>query len=123
MEDIKITINKLFPLFDIPTSISKTDEYNGNEIKYLQRYAFEDGYNLCKQQHDWIDANDSLPEQHEQLHYTDFKTKDVITKRVYSDNGEIVHEINQRFRPSKNIGFLWSYGEREISTITHWKFI
>ena len=48
MSNLQEKANKEYPLYYIQNSISKTDEYNGNEIQFIKRSAFQNGYELCQ---------------------------------------------------------------------------
>ena len=65
MSNLEEKINKEYPLHDIQNSISKTDEYNGNEIQFIKRDAFKNGYELCKKEYEeklrWIPVEKKLP--------------------------------------------------------------
>ena len=66
MSNLREKANKEYPLYDIQNSISKTDEYNGNEIQFIKRSAFQNGYELCKKEYEeklrWIPVEERLPE-------------------------------------------------------------
>ena len=50
MSNLQEKVNKEYPLYDIPNSVSRTDEYNGNEIQLLKRSAFQNGYEQCQKE-------------------------------------------------------------------------
>ena len=58
MSNLQEKVNKEYPLYDIQNSVSKTDEYNGNEIQFLKRSAFQNGYEQCQKEYEeklrWI---------------------------------------------------------------------
>jgi ABC-type Mn2+/Zn2+ transport system ATPase subunit len=68
----------------------------------------------------WIKVEEELPENVKELIGNNIQSKSVIVKRRWSDTGEIVIEINYRFRPSEKIGFLWNYNY-EGSQIIEWR--
>ena len=51
MSKIQEKANKEYPLDDIRTSVSKTEEYNGNEIQLIKRSAFQNGYEQCQKEY------------------------------------------------------------------------
>ena len=57
--------NKEYPLDDIRTSVSKTEEYNGNEIQLIKRSAFQNGYEQYQKEYEeklsWISVEEKLP--------------------------------------------------------------
>ena len=67
MSNLKEKTNKEYPLYDIPTSVSKTDEYSGNEIQFIKRIAFQSGYELCQKEYEeklrCIPVEEKLPER------------------------------------------------------------
>ena len=71
MSDLQEKTNKEYPMYDIPTSVSKTDEYNGNEIQFIKRSAFQNGYELCKKEYkekiSWIPVEEKLPENGDEI--------------------------------------------------------
>jgi hypothetical protein len=69
MSNLQEKINKEYPLYDIQNSISKTDEYNGNEIQFVKRSAFQNGYEQCQKEYEeklrWIPVAEKLPKTSE----------------------------------------------------------
>ena len=65
MSNIQEKTNKEYPMYDVATSVSKTDEYNGNEIQFIKRSAFQNGYELCQKEYEdklrWIPVEEELP--------------------------------------------------------------
>ena len=65
MSSLQEKTDREYPLYDIPNSISKTDEYNGNEIQFIKRSAFQNGYEVCKKEYEeklrWIPVEEKLP--------------------------------------------------------------
>lgn len=78
---------------------------------------FKAGVEFAQQ---WINVEDELPENVKELIGNNIQSKSVIVKRRWNDTGEIVIEINYRFRPSEKIGFLWNYNY-EGSQIIEWR--
>ena len=65
MSNLQEKTNKEYPMYDVATSVSKTDEYNGNEIQFIKRSAFQNGYELCQKEYEeklrWIPVEEELP--------------------------------------------------------------
>ena len=65
MLDLQVSANQYYPLFGNQISISKTDEYNGNEIQFIKRSAFIQGGEFVKKEYEeklrWIPIEEKLP--------------------------------------------------------------
>lgn len=63
--------NKEYPLYDSQSSVSKTDYYNGNEIQFIKRSAFQAGYEQCQKEYEdklrWIPVEEKLPETYSKI--------------------------------------------------------
>ena len=61
MSNLQEKINKEYPWYNIQNSISRTDEYKGNEIQFIKRSAFQNGYEQCQKEYEeklrWISPN------------------------------------------------------------------
>lgn len=66
MSNLQEKVNKEYPMYDIPNSVSRADEYNGNEIQFIKRIAFQNGYEQCQKEYEeklrWIPVEEKLPE-------------------------------------------------------------
>ena len=88
-----------------------------NEFQFiLDTEAFKKGVEFAQR---WIRVEDELPEQVEELISNKIKSENVLVKRKW-DDGEIVIEINYRFCPSPQIGFVWNI-EYNRSSIIEWR--
>jgi hypothetical protein len=65
MNEINEQAKKKYPLFDIGKSMSMSDEYVGNEIIYIKRDAFNEGFEICQKNYEeklrWISVEKKLP--------------------------------------------------------------
>ena len=52
MSNLQEKINKEYPWYNIQNSISRTDEYKGNEIQFIKRSAFQNGYEQCQKEYE-----------------------------------------------------------------------
>lgn len=62
MSNLQEKTNKEYPLYDVPNSVSRTDEYDGNEIQFIKRSAFKNGYEQCQKEYEeqfrWIPVSE-----------------------------------------------------------------
>jgi len=54
MQNLQEKANQKYPLFDIPKNISMTDEYNGNEIQYIKRDSYIEGFRDCQKEYELV---------------------------------------------------------------------
>jgi hypothetical protein len=110
MSNLQEKVNKEYPLYDITNSISKTDEYNGNEIQFIKRSAFQNGYEQCQKEYEekqkWIKVKND--------YFKQGLEEDILIKFKSSLNREVIvvgHIFQGRFymnysndaRPLKNV--------------------
>jgi hypothetical protein len=81
------------------------------------RNGFKAGVEFAQK---WYSVEDELPDNTNELIVNGIKSKNVLIKRKWFDNGEIAIEVNCRFRPSERIGYIWNI-QYEGSKITHWR--
>ena len=114
MSNIQEKTNKEYPMYDVNTSVSKTDEYNGNEIQFIKRSAFQNGYELCQKEYEeklrWIPVEEELPE---------------IGQRVLLKNEfyEYVGFLSKNKKDFRALTVEISDSNEKISGVTHWRFL
>ena len=120
MSNLQEKINKEYPIYDIPTSVSKTDEYNGNEIQFIKRSAFQKGYESCQKEYEeklrWITVEESKPKKDKKRIESDFSIF-VLVKDIHG----IPQSAYYNFK--KNGFYSNAFSEHEIMCVTHWRYI
>jgi len=93
-----------------------------NEVKneYSSDVMFDEFLKGVEFAQRWISVEEELPEHNKYFLKNNFNSEKVLIKRVWYDNGEVSIEVNNRFRPSENIGFVWNL-DYIGSIITHWR--
>lgn len=94
------------------------------EFHNYHQVAFKEGYEMCKKEYEeklrWVPVEEKLPEDCPELFLRKVITKNVLVKRKWNDNGEIIIELNSRFLPSPKVGFVWNY-DYEKSEVIEWR--
>ena len=118
MLDLQVSANQYYPLFGNQISISKTDEYNGNEIQFIKRSAFIQGGEFVKKEYEeklrWIPIEEKLPGKDKKRVESDFSIF-VLVKDI--------HGIPQSayYNFVKNGFYSNAFSKHEIMCVTHWR--
>lgn len=79
--------------------------------------GFEAGLKFAEE---WIPVEEELPEHNKQLMESSYLTKYVIVKQKCPDSNAISMDVDRRYRPCKNIGFIWLIKHNNLMA-THWR--